>query len=264
MDLPSEQRGGLLGQGSVLTVSSYPTRTSVVLRGKYILENILGTPPPPAPPDVPQLDEASVGTSGSCGNRWRSTAPMRCARRVTPRWMFLALAWKTMTPSALAHDGREVSGGFERHAAQRQVVLQPGRDARLLVAELPNFARCLTEKFMTYSLGRGLEPFDRRTVAEIGRKLAADNYQFQTLIYAIVDSVPFQMRHAEAVPAQSSASRRRRFADDDHTQSASQKNVPAGYGIRDRIALPRCDGPGVRQASARRPSGWRLSTCRTV
>ena len=77
----------------------------------------------------------------------------------------------------------------------------PAELRAILGADLPNFARCLTEKLLTYSLGRGLEPFDRRTVAEIGRGLASSEYRFQRVIYEIVDSVAFQMRHAEAAPA---------------------------------------------------------------
>jgi hypothetical protein len=206
VDLPGEQRGGLLSQGSVLTVSSYPTRTSVVLRGKYILENILGTPPPPPPPDVPQIDEASVGTSASLRQQMEKHRSNALCASCHSKMDVLGFglenydaigAWRTMDGKFPVDSSGTLPNGMSFSS--------PVEMRKLLVAELPNFARCLTEKLMTYSLGRGLEPFDRRTVADIGRKLAADNYQFQTLIYAIIDSVPFQMRHAEAVPAQASA-----------------------------------------------------------
>jgi cytochrome c553 len=206
VDLSSDQRGGLLGQGSVLTVSSYPTRTSVVLRGKYILENILGTPPPPPPPDVPQLDNAAVGTSASLRQQMEKHRSSALCASCHSKMDVLGFglenydaigAWRTMDGKFPVDSSGTLPNG--------KTFSSPAQMRALLTAELPSFTRCITEKLMTYSLGRGLEPFDRRTVTEIGRELAADNYRFQALIYGIVDSVSFQMRHGEAVPAQSAA-----------------------------------------------------------
>ena len=208
VDLATDQRGGLLGQGSVLTLSSYGTRTSVVLRGKFILENILGTPPPPPPPDVPPLDEAAVGTSASLRQQMEAhrTNPIcaACHSKMDPLGFGLENydgvgRWRTMDGKFPVDSSGTLPNGksFSKPAELRSI----------LMGDLPNFARCITEKMLTYALGRGLEPFDRRTVAEIGRKLAADQYQFQTVIYGIVDSVAFQMRHGETVPAPRVATR---------------------------------------------------------
>ncbi len=97
VELTSDERSGVLTQASVLTVSSYPSRTSPVLRGKYMLENILGAPPPPPPADVPALDEAAVGTKNPCASRWSSIARIRFVRRATRAWMCSASASKTIT-----------------------------------------------------------------------------------------------------------------------------------------------------------------------
>jgi hypothetical protein len=105
--------------------------------------------------------------------------------------------WRTMDgkfpidASGILPDGRTFSGPTELR--------------KILMADLPRFARSLTQKMLTYALGRGLEPFDRRTVTEIERKLAATDYRFQTVVYGIVDSIAFQMRHGETEPASSVA-----------------------------------------------------------
>ena len=200
VELQGDQRGGILGHASVLTVSSYPTRTSPVIRGKYILQNILGTPPPPAPPDVPALDEQSVGNTGSMRQqleKHRSNAVCAsCHNRMDVLGFGLenydALGkWRTK-------DGKfdvDVSGTFPNG----KQFTTPAGMRKLLKDELPEFARCITEKMLTYSLGRGLERYDRRTVDEINEKLAKADYPFQTLVFEIVKSLPFQMRRGELV-----------------------------------------------------------------
>ena len=124
------ERGGVLSHGSVLAVSSYPTRTSVVIRGKYILQNILGTPPPPPPPDVPPLDEQAVGTTASLRKQMEkhrtNAICASCHSRMDPLGFALenydAIGkWRT--------HGRRLPGGFERRAAERQDVLDARRDA---------------------------------------------------------------------------------------------------------------------------------------
>jgi hypothetical protein len=196
-----EQRGGILSQAGVLTVSSYPTRTSVVLRGRYILNNILGSPPPPPPPDVPQLDEASVGTSASLRQQMEKhradTMCASCHNKMDPLGFGLENydgigKWRTMDgkfpvdASGLTPNGRNFS--------------TPAEMRTVLNSQLPEFSRCLVEKMLTYSLGRGLGPYDRRTVDQIDRQLAAAGYGFQTLIYEIVRSLPFQSRRGEQLP----------------------------------------------------------------
>ena len=158
VELATDQRGGILGQASVLTVSSYPTRTSVVIRGKYILQNILGTPPPPPPPDVPPLDEAAVGTSMSLRQQMEK-------HRADP---LCASCHSKMDPLGFGlenYDGigkwRTMDGKFPVDASgtlpNGKTFATPGQMRSLLESQLPEFARCMAEKMLTYSLGRGLE-----------------------------------------------------------------------------------------------------------
>jgi hypothetical protein len=206
VELTTDQRGGLLGQGSILTLSSYGTRTSVVLRGKFVLDNILGTPPPPPPPDVPALNEDAVGTTASLRQQMeahRSNAICAsCHSKMDPLGFGLENydgigGWRTkdgkfpVDASGTLPNGKSFSSPAELRA--------------ILVADLPAFARTLTQKLLTYALGRGLEPFDRRTVTDIDAKLAAADYRFQTLVYGIVDSIAFQMRHREPAPTSDTA-----------------------------------------------------------
>jgi hypothetical protein len=204
VDLSTDQRGGLLGQASVLTVSSYATRTSVVLRGKYILENILGSPPPPPPPDVPALDAAATGRTASLRQQMEKhrSNPVcaSCHAKMDPLGFGLenydAIGkWRTKDGKFPVDSSGTLPNG--------QSFSSPNEMREILVSRLPAFAHCVTEKLLTYALGRGLESYDRRTVADIDRGLAAAHYQFQSLIYGVVDSVAFQMRHGEVVPRSS-------------------------------------------------------------
>ena len=200
VDLTGGQRGGVLGQAGVLTVSSYPTRTSVVIRGKYILQNILGAPPPPPPPDVPQLDEDAVGDRGSLRQQMEKHRSNAVCASCHNRMDVLGFGlenydgigkWRTM-------DGKfpvDASGTFP----DGKTFATPAEMRALLAAELPEFARCLAEKMLTYSLGRGLERYDSRSVEDIVRNLSASGYRFQSLIYEVVHSLPFRSRRGEAV-----------------------------------------------------------------
>ena len=196
----ADQRGGVLSQASVLTVSSYASRTSPVIRGKYVLSNILGTPPAPPPPDVPNLDEAAVGTSGSMRQqleKHRENATCAsCHSRMDPLGFGLenydAIGrWRTkdgnfpVDSTGTLPDGRKFTSPREMRT--------------ILTSQLPQFSRTLIEKMMTYALGRGLQAYDRRTVDNINRTLAADGYRFQTLVQQIAESLPFQSRRGEEV-----------------------------------------------------------------
>ncbi|MGA2741276.1 MAG: DUF1592 domain-containing protein [Bryobacteraceae bacterium] len=199
VELTTGQRGGLLSQASVLTVSSYPTRTSVVLRGKYVLNNILGSEIPPPPPDVPALDESAVGTLMSLRQQMEKhrADPMcsSCHNKMDPLGFGLenynAIGkWRT-------EDGKfpvDASGTLPNGKSFKT----PDEMRALLMAGLPQFSRCLTEKMLTYALGRGLQPYDRRTVDGINRDMAASGYRFQSLIFDIVHSAPFQMGRGDA------------------------------------------------------------------
>jgi len=206
VELTGDQRGGVLGQASVLAVSSYPTRTSPTIRGKYILQNILGAPPPPPPPDVPPLDEEAVGSAVSLRQqleKHRSNAVCAsCHSRMDPlgfslenydalgKWRFVDGKFP-IDPSGTLPNGKAFN--------------TPAEMKTTLAGQLPDFASCLIEKLLTYSLGRGLERYDKKTVEEINKNLAASNYQFQSLIFEIVKSLPFQSRRGEAVTTENTA-----------------------------------------------------------
>jgi hypothetical protein len=189
-------RRGLLGQGSVLTVTSYPNRTSVVQRGKWILENLLGTPPPPPPGDVPELKAAPHGKVLSMREQMQAhranATCAACHARMDPigfalenydgvgRWR-REDAGNAIDASGTLPDGTEFLGP----AGLSQLLLTKYRD---------DFVRTATEKLLTYALGRGVEYYDYPTIRSINRDAARDNYRISSWILAIVRSTPFQMR----------------------------------------------------------------------
>jgi mono/diheme cytochrome c family protein len=202
VDLATGERGGVLTHGSVLAVSSYPTRTSVVIRGKYILQNILGTPPPPPPADVPALDEQAVGTTASLRKQMETHRTnaicASCHSRMDPLGFALenydAIGkWRTMDGGFPVDSSGVLPGGkkFANSAEMRQILSE----------RVPELTRTLTEKLLIYSLGRGLQRYDRPTVNGITKKVAASGYGFQTLVQEVVRSLPFQSRRAEDVKA---------------------------------------------------------------
>jgi hypothetical protein len=199
VDLATDQRGGILSHASVLAVSSYPTRTSVVIRGKYILENVLGTPPPPPPANVPLIDEASTGETVSLRQQMeKHRADPGCASchsKMDPLGFALenynAIGkWRTndgkfpVDATGTLPNGQKFNGPTEMRA--------------VLTSKLPLFAHCLAEKMLTYSLGRAMDAKDRRTLAEIERNWKAKEYKFQDLIFEVVHSLPFQSRRPES------------------------------------------------------------------
>jgi hypothetical protein len=198
VELSTDQRGGILTHASILTVSSYPTRTSPVIRGKYVLQNILGAPPPAPPPDVPALDEEAVGNAGSLRQQLEKHRSNAVCASCHSRMDVLGFGlenydgigkWRTM-------DGKfpvDVSGTLPNGKS----FSTPAELRVLLKDELEDFSRCLTEKMLTYALGRGLERYDRKTLNDINKNLAASEYRFQTLIEQIVHSLPFQSRRGE-------------------------------------------------------------------
>jgi len=198
VDLATGERGGVLGQAGVLTVSSYATRTSVVIRGKYILQEILGTPPAPPPPDVPPLDEAAVGTSLSLRQQMekhRSNAVCAsCHSKMDPLGFGLENydavgKWRTLDGKFPVDSSGTLPNG--------QTFSTPAEMRAALVSLLPQFARTVVEKLMIYALGRGIAPYDRRAIDRIAGRLADQGYPFQTAIYEIVRSAPFQLRRGE-------------------------------------------------------------------
>jgi mono/diheme cytochrome c family protein len=199
VDLNTPQRGGILSHASILTVSSYPTRTSPVIRGKYVLQNVLGAPPPAPPPDVPPLDEATVGNAGSLRQQMEKHRTNAVCASCHNRMDTLGFGLENYdaTGKWRAKDGKfdiDVSGTLPNGKSFQT----PAEMRTLLLDQMPDFTRCITEKMLTHSLGRGLERYDRRAVETIGKKLAANGYPFQLLINEIVQSLPFQMRRGEA------------------------------------------------------------------
>lgn len=194
------QRGGLLSQASVLTVSSYSTRTSPVLRGRWILENILNSAPPPPPPDTPNLDETKVSSTASMRvqleEHRKNATCAACHVRMDPLGFglenFDAIgAYRTKdgtTPidsSGTLPDGRTFKGPIELKA--------------IVKSDSEAFADCLTEKMMTYALGRGVEKYDRPAVKKIVKSAIANQYRFSAFVLGIITSVPFQQRRGATV-----------------------------------------------------------------
>lgn len=203
VELTNDQRGGILSHGSVLAVSSYPTRTSPVIRGKYILQNILGTPPPPPPPDVPLLNEEEVGTAASLRKQMEKHRTNAVCASCHDKMDVLGFGLENYDAIGKwrAKDGKfdlDVSGTFPNGKS----FATPAEMRTLLKEDTPMFVRCITEKMLTYSLGRGLERYDKRTIDEIVAKLSKSNYPFQSLILEIVDSLPFQMRRGELITSE--------------------------------------------------------------
>jgi hypothetical protein len=191
----TERGGGVLSQASVLTVSSYSTRTSPVLRGKWVLENLLNAPPPAPPPGVPPLDEAKAG----------QTATLRMQMEEHRKNPVCASCHAKMDPLGFGLENFNAIGEWRTEDGKFPVdasgVLPDGRTFRtpaelkvLLKQDRAIFARALTEKLLIYALGRGLERYDRPTVAEIAGKLPAQDYRFSSLVLGIVNSLPFQMK----------------------------------------------------------------------
>jgi mono/diheme cytochrome c family protein len=196
-------RGGLLGQASILTVTSYPDRTSPVVRGKWLLENMLGAPPPPPPPDVPALKES--GTEGPRSVRQRMEAHRRnpacavCHVRMDPLGFSLENfdslgKWRTVSDGAPIDAAAALPDGtqFEGVAGLRQ----------LLVSHRDDFLRTFTEKLLAYSIGRGVEYYDLPAVRKITREAAANNYRWSSLIAGIVRSTPFTMGIVKSAPSE--------------------------------------------------------------
>ncbi len=205
VSLPMKERGGLLTQAGVLTVTSNPTRTSPVKRGKWVLEQILGTPPPPPPPNVPELDGQKKLTGTLRQRMEQHRANPSCASCHTQMdAMGFAMenfnaigAWRAkdgeekIDASGTLPDGRSFSG-----PAELKAVLREKKDL---------FTRNVAEKLLTYALGRGLEFYDARAVRQICAETARQDYKFSALVTAIVKSEPFRLRRGKDLIQQQAA-----------------------------------------------------------
>jgi Protein of unknown function (DUF1592)/Protein of unknown function (DUF1588)/Protein of unknown function (DUF1585)/Protein of unknown function (DUF1587)/Protein of unknown function (DUF1595) len=194
--LTDENRFGLLGKGSVLAVTSYTTRTSPTIRGKWLLENILAAPMPPPPPNIPSLESSNKDNKPMSVRQMlemhrANAACASCHARMDPLGLSLenfdAIGqWRTtdagnkIDASGVLLDGTKVTG--------------PGELRQALLAQKTQFVTAVTEKLLTYALGRGLEYYDAPAVRGIDRAAAAEDYRWSAMVLAVVKSAPFQMR----------------------------------------------------------------------
>jgi hypothetical protein len=196
--LDGSRRGGLLTQASILTLTSYPTRTSPVLRGKWVLENLLGTPPPPPPANVPPLDETKAETAQSLRAQLEQHRAdpgcASCHSMMDPLGFGLENydpigRWRESQLGEPIDSSGELPSGerFANSAELRSVLLVHRED----------FVRCITEKMLIYALGRGLERYDKLAVDEICDQMEQSDFRFSTLVTGIADSLPFQKRRGE-------------------------------------------------------------------
>ena len=235
VELPADsRRGGLLGHGSILTLTSYPTRTSPVLRGKYVLDNLLASPPPAPPPNVPALEAETDGETAA-----RTLREAMAAHRENPE---CASCHAEMDPIGFAFEHfdavgrwRDLDGGLpiEADDVLPDGTLIDGIDGvkRLLLARPERFVTAVTEKLLMYALGRNVQYFDAPAVRAIVREAATDDYTFSALVRGIVSSVPFRMRQAPAgAPAGAASAAARRVDDSGLGDSplARRTAVPGG------------------------------------
>ena len=200
VNVAGRRRGGLLGQGSVLTATSYPNRTSPTKRGLWVLENLLGAPPPPAPPEVPGLPDADHPRQDrrlSMRERMEihriSPVCASCHVLMDPLGFSLENydgigAWRTTEDGAPIDVASRLPDGsrFAGPAGLRDILL--GADER--------FAETVAEKLLTYALGRGIEYYDAPAVRGIARRAAANDYRWSSMVLGVVGSTPFQMRRS--------------------------------------------------------------------
>jgi hypothetical protein len=197
---PDGRRAGVLTHASILTLTSNPTRTSPVKRGKWIMENILGTPPPEPPANVPQLEESAKAAPNATLREQlelhrKDPTCASCHKQMDALGLALenydAIGrWRDRYPQAAIDAAGKLSSG-ETFSGPQQLL-------QILGERRQQFGRCLAEKMLTYALGRGLEYYDRCAVDKIVRQLEQEEYRFQALVLGIVTSDPFLMRRGES------------------------------------------------------------------
>ena len=199
VELDDRNRGGLLGQASLMTVTSYATRTSPVKRGKWLLENILGAPPAPPPPDIPDLKEASDFDQAT-------TLRERMEQhRADP---LCAGCHVKMDPLGFALENFDAIGKWRTHNADNllldtmgtlpdgTVLAGPAGLREVLAGKEEEFTMTAVQKLLTYALGRGTEYYDQPAIRQIMREAEPDGYRWSSIILGIVESTPFQMRRS--------------------------------------------------------------------
>lgn len=201
VSITETERRGLLGQGGILTLTSYATRTSPVLRGKWILENLLSSPPPPPPPDIPALEETSdegvaLSMRAAMEKHRANPACASCHSQMDPlgfalenfdavgRWRSRSESNEAIDATGVLPDGTAFAGPDEMRAA--------------LLKTPERFVATVAEKLLTYALGRNLESFDMPAVRVIVRDAAENDYRFSSVVLGIVQSTPFKMRMSQS------------------------------------------------------------------
>ena len=201
VSITETERRGLLGQGGILTLTSYATRTSPVLRGKWILENLLSSPPPPPPPDIPALEETSdegvaLSMRAAMEKHRANPACASCHSQMDPlgfalenfdavgRWRSRSESNEAIDATGVLPDGTAFAGPDEMRAA--------------LLKTPERFVATVAEKLLTYALGRNLESFDMPAVRAIVRDAAENDYRFSSVVLGIVQSTPFKMRMSQS------------------------------------------------------------------
>ena len=198
VSLDGTQRAGLVTQASILALTSYATRTSPVIRGKWVLQTLLGAAPPPPPADVPALEEKNLGSAASVRERLEQ-------HRANPA---CAACHNAMDPIGFGLENFDAAGAWRTHEGKFPIdssgVLPDGRTfqgaaglRQILRSQSAQFTRNFTEQMLTYALGRGLESSDRGAVDKINQRLIADGNKLSALVLAIVESEPFRMRMKE-------------------------------------------------------------------
>jgi hypothetical protein len=202
VSLANSPRGGIITQGSILTLTSNPTRTSPVKRGKWILENLLGQPPPPPPPDIPDLDDEKRMLKGSIREQLEQ-------HRANPA---CAVCHEQMDGLGFALENFDAIGGWRQfdgpYIVNPMAELPSGEKFNgpkelaqvLRQTKQQEFVRCLSEKLLTYALGRGLEYYDKCAVDKIAAAVVKNDFRFSAMVVAIVESEPFQRRGAVEKP----------------------------------------------------------------
>ena len=209
VSLSDEASGGLLGQGSVLTVTSYATRTSPVVRGKWLLENLLGAPPPPPPPNVPALKEDKTGEQPTSvrerlEQHRRNPVCAGCHARMDPLGFAMENfdgigKWRNEDANAPVNSSGTLPDGTKFHG--------PAQFRDVLVQQREEFVRTVVDKLLTYAVGRGVEYYDAPAIRRIVREGAASDYRWSALVVALTRSLPFQMRAVAAPPPAPAAER---------------------------------------------------------
>ena len=193
------ERGGLLGQGSILLMTSHTTKTSPILRGKWILDNLLNSPPPPPPPGVPPLDEKPANgiklTTRQQVERHRSNAACAsCHSRMDPLGFSLENfdvigRWRVRDEGGVIDPSGKLPGGENFSGPQGL--------KKLLLSRPDEFVSATLSRLLTYALGRELDFRDQPTIRQILRETKAGGYRFQDLVIAVIESAPFQMRQTQ-------------------------------------------------------------------